>query len=170
MVKSKEKRAPKQAVGRGGSKSLESKTGSSANGGSVREQPHQWPRLQPLIPSSDLYLDVLVPEQILTVSNFWTSTLCKTYVSFLGSLPLVTTPGKPKRGEAVRVNDRYQVTDAEFADQLWRLTSLQELVEGYDPSEGDEDGKNREVLADGTATNGMIKARSVRKSFGVAEW
>jgi hypothetical protein len=87
-----------------------------------------WPTLQPLIPSSDLTLTTLVPSQIITISNFWTSTLCKNYVSFLSTLPLVTTPGTPKRGDAVRVNDRFQVEDAIFAERLWSQTALRELV------------------------------------------
>jgi len=87
-----------------------------------------WPALQPLVPSSDLALTILVPLQIITISNFWTSTLCKTYISFLSTLPLTTTPGKPKRGEAVRVNDRFQINDAVFAERLWSQTALKELV------------------------------------------
>lgn len=87
-----------------------------------------WPTLQPLVPSSDLALTILVPSQIITISNFWTSTLCKKYVSFLSTLPLVTTPGIPKRGEAVRVNDRFQIDDATFAERLWSQTALRELV------------------------------------------
>jgi hypothetical protein len=87
-----------------------------------------WPALQPLVPSSDLCLTTIVPSQIVTISNFWTSTLCKNYVSFLSTLPLTTTPGKPKRGEAVRVNDRYQINDPAFAERLWSQTALKELV------------------------------------------
>jgi hypothetical protein len=88
-----------------------------------------WPTLQPLVPSSDLALTVLVPSQIITVSNLWTSTLCKTYISFLSTLPLATTPGTPKRGDAVRVNDRFQIDDALFAERLWSQTALKELVD-----------------------------------------
>ena len=87
-----------------------------------------WPNLQPLIPSSDLTLTILVPTQIITISNFWTSTLCKTYVSFLSTLPLVITPSIPKRGDAIRVNDRFQIEDAVFAERLWSQTALKELV------------------------------------------
>lgn len=87
-----------------------------------------WPPIQPLVPSSDLYLITVVPSQIVTISNFWTSTLCKNYVSFLSTLPLTTTPGKPKRGEAIRVNDRYQINDPAFAERLWSQTALKELV------------------------------------------
>jgi hypothetical protein len=87
-----------------------------------------WPALQPLVPFSDLALTILVPSQIITISNFWTSTLCKSYVSFLSTLPLVTTPGTPKRGDAVRVNDRFQIEDDIFAERLWSQTALKELV------------------------------------------
>lgn len=87
-----------------------------------------WPPLQPLLSSLDLSLSTTLIDQILTIPQFWTSTLCKTYVAFLSTLPLVTTPGKPKKGNAVRVNDRYQIDDSRFAEQLWSSSSLKELV------------------------------------------
>jgi hypothetical protein len=49
----------------------------------------KWPPFTPLIPESDLSLRETLPGQIVTVPNFWTATLCKNYVSFLSSLPLV---------------------------------------------------------------------------------
>ena len=39
-----------------------------------------------------------------------------------------TTPSRPKRGEAVRVNDRFQVEDALFARRLWEQTGLKEAL------------------------------------------
>ena len=87
-----------------------------------------WPVFQPLMPESDLSLQETLPGQIVTIPNFWTSTLCKNYVSFLSSLPLTTTPGKPKKGDAVRVNDRFQVDDPAFAERLWSGTSLKGLI------------------------------------------
>src|SRR5258706_15608172 len=59
-----------------------------------------WPALKPLLPTSDLSISAVVDNQILVVKNFWTATLCKNFVSFLKTLPLTTTPGKPKRGDA----------------------------------------------------------------------
>jgi hypothetical protein len=50
-----------------------------------------WPAFVPLIPESDLVLHEVLPHQIITVPNFWTATLCRNYVSFLSSLPLVCT-------------------------------------------------------------------------------
>jgi hypothetical protein len=90
--------------------------------------PPNWPPLKPLIPPSDLSLFTLVPSQILTISNFFTSKLSSTYVSFLKTLPLTTTPGKPKKGDALRFNDRFQVLDEQFANRLWEETGLRELV------------------------------------------
>ena len=98
---------------------------------SVQQAP-AWPLFRPLVPASDLCLSTVVPNQVVTISNFWTASLCKNYVSFLGSLPLVTKPGRAKRGEAVRVNDRFQIDDAEFAQRLWQDTALKELVSGVD--------------------------------------
>jgi hypothetical protein len=78
-----------------------------------------WPPLAPLGPIFDLSLETLLDDQILVIRNFFTSTLCKSYIAYLSTLPLVTTPGKPKKGEAVRVNDRFQVDDESFSNILW---------------------------------------------------
>lgn len=90
--------------------------------------PLQWPALKPLVPTSDLGIETLLGDQIVVIRNFFTSSLCKSYVSFLSSLPLITTPGQPKKGDAVRVNDRFQVDDFKFAEQLWRATGLIDMV------------------------------------------
>ena len=60
------------------------------------------------------------------------------------TLPLVTTPGKPKKGDAVRVNDRFQIDDPGFANRVWLETGLRELVIGGDeeaPWRGSEGGE-----------------------------
>ncbi|CAN9455707.1 unnamed protein product [Alternaria alternata] len=98
-------------------------------------QPPNWPALTPLVPEEDLALQEVLHKQIVTIPNFFTASLCKTYVSFLSSLPLTTTPGKPKKGDAVRVNDRYQIDDPQFAERLWSQTGLRKLVSG-DVEEG----------------------------------
>lgn len=99
-------------------------------------QKPNWPALSPLPSPYDLSLNSLAPNQILTIPRLFTSSLSQKYVSFLKSLPLVTTPGKPKRGDAVRVNDRFQIDDPDFARRLWEETSLRSLV-----LEGDIDGE-----------------------------
>lgn len=98
--------------------------------------PPDWPAFKPLLPTSDLFLSTLVPSQIVVIRNFWTSTLCKNYVAFLKGLPLTTTPGKPKKGDALRFNDRFQINDEVFANRLWLETGLRELVCG--DAEGEE--------------------------------
>ncbi|GAB7328518.1 hypothetical protein MBLNU13_g00480t1 [Cladosporium sp. NU13] len=95
----------------------------------VQQQPApNWPPLTPVLPADSLTLETLLPNQIVTISNLWTSTLCAKYVAFLRSLPLATTPGIPKKGDAVRVNDRFQIDDAVFAQRLWSETGLSEVV------------------------------------------
>ena len=94
------------------------------------QQPPNWPAFSPLVPEADLAVEELLPNQIVTIPNLWTASLCKTYVSFLSSLPLTTTPGKPKKGHAVRVNDRFQIDDAAFAERLWSETALKRLITG----------------------------------------
>ncbi|GAQ43208.1 hypothetical protein AtubIFM55763_003473 [Aspergillus tubingensis] len=112
-----------------------------------RQQPPNWPPLRPLIPSTSLTLDPLVPDQIYLIRNFFPSTLCKTYTSFLASLPLTTTPGKPKKGDAVRVNDRFQIQDEGFAEGLWSGTALKEMVlnAGADDEDEEEEAMTRDM-------------------------
>jgi hypothetical protein len=100
------------------------------------QQTPNWPAFTPLIPETDLSLQEELPGQIVMIPNLFTATLCRSYVSFLSSLPLTTTPGKPKKGDAVRVNDRFQVNDPAFAERLWSGTALKNLVTGAVAGEG----------------------------------
>ncbi|KAH1802368.1 hypothetical protein KXV27_008355 [Aspergillus fumigatus] len=123
-----------------------------------------WPPLRPLIPSSNLSLESLLHDQIYLIRNFLPSSLCKTYAFFLASLPLTTTPSKPKKGEAVRVNDRFQIQDADFAERLWSGTALRELVSGAVDEDQDGDGQprsNREIWGgEPLGLNANIRART----------
>ena len=87
-----------------------------------------WPPFKPQLPVVDLDLESLVKDKVVLLRSFFPRSLCRDYVSFLADLPLTTTPGKPKRGDAVRVNDRYQVNDAAFAHRLWTETGLKEAL------------------------------------------
>ncbi|CAF9915122.1 MAG: hypothetical protein HETSPECPRED_002306 [Heterodermia speciosa] len=100
----------------------------------------KWPLLTPVLPSMDLHLETLLPDQILLIRNLFTSTLCRNYVSFLSSLPLNTTKIQPKRDEALRLNDRFQIEDSSFAGMLWSGTALRDLVtgSGHGLPDGDE--------------------------------
>ncbi|ETI29431.1 hypothetical protein G647_01884 [Cladophialophora carrionii CBS 160.54] len=94
--------------------------------------PPNWPPLSPVVPAEHLLIETVLAGQILVVRNLFTSSLCRNYTSFLSSLPLTTTPGKPKRGEATRVNDRFQVDDPVFARTLWEQSGLQSLVNSFE--------------------------------------
>ena len=96
----------------------------------VKEPLPNWPPLTPLVPSIDLQLETLLAEKILLIHNLFTSSLCRNYVTFLSSLPLATTKIQPKRDEALRVNDRFQIDDPAFAQMLWSNTALHDLVAG----------------------------------------
>lgn len=100
----------------------------------------KWPLLTPILPSIDLHLETLLTDQILLIRNLFTSTLCRNYVSFLSSLPLNTTNIQPKRDEALRLNDRFQIDDSAFAEMLWGNTALRDLVTGsrHGLPDGDE--------------------------------
>lgn len=87
-----------------------------------------WPAFKPPLPMIDLQPESLLDSRVLLIRNFWPKSLCRDYVSFLRSLPLTTTPGKPKRGDAVRVNDRFQVQDQGFANRLWLETGLKQTL------------------------------------------
>ncbi|KAK3336182.1 hypothetical protein B0T19DRAFT_31361 [Cercophora scortea] len=87
-----------------------------------------WPPFKPQLPVTDLTLETITPEKIAVFRSFFPKSLCRDYVSFLSGLPLTTTPGKPKRGMALRVNDRFQVDDPAFAHRLWTETGLREAV------------------------------------------
>ena len=106
-----------------------------------------WPSLHPLVPTADLSLETVLADQVFVIRNLFTPTLCKNYVSFLSSLPLVTTPGQPKKGNAVRINDRFQVDDPAFAELLWRSTGLHDLATGVneDQREGDVPAQRRKL-------------------------
>ena len=106
-----------------------------------------WPPFKPLLPTSDLSLTSLVDSQIVLIKNFWTGKLCKDYVAFLRTLPLVTTPGKPKKGEALRVNDRFQITDEAFANRLWLETGLKDLVCGIENEDGSTNDDGEEIMS-----------------------
>ncbi|KAL0937670.1 uncharacterized protein CTRU02_207401 [Colletotrichum truncatum] len=92
--------------------------------------PPAWPQFKPPLPVTDLIPEPFAscPDKVVLIRNFWPKSLCSSYVTFLRNLPLVTTPGRPKRGEAVRVNDRFQVQDATFAQRLWMETGLRESL------------------------------------------
>ena len=76
--------------------------------------------------------ETIVTDKVVVYKSFFPRSLCRDYVSFLRELPLTTTPGKPKRGEAMRVNDRYQIDDPRFAERLWTQTGLKEAVKNPD--------------------------------------
>jgi len=110
--------------------------------------PPNWPQLKPVLAASDLSVEETLKDQILVVPNLFTANLCKTYVTFLSTLPLTTTPGKPKRGEATRVNDRFQIEDPAFAQRLWEDTAIKELVASYEDKDiwgGDVLGLNSNI-------------------------
>lgn len=91
----------------------------------------KWPAFKPALPVTSLSLEEVHPafrDKILLVRNFFPKSLCRDYVTYLRGLPFVTTPGRPKRGEAVRVNDRYQIDDLQFAQRLWLETGLKDLL------------------------------------------
>ncbi|KAF4632499.1 hypothetical protein G7Y89_g5620 [Cudoniella acicularis] len=90
------------------------------------QPPPNWPIFKPLLPASDLSLETVVDSQII-------------------ELPLTTTPGKPKKDEALRVNDRFQVTDEAFANRLWIETGLRELICGN----GESEDEGEEVMGEG---------------------
>lgn len=99
--------------------------------------PPDWPQFKPPLPVVDLVptLHPLTPK-IATIPFFFPKSLCRDYVTFLKTLPLQTTPGKLKRGEAARVNDRFQIDDSAFATRLWETTGLKEALRDNEDVKG----------------------------------
>lgn len=98
----------------------------------AKPTPPNWPQLKPVLAASDLTFEETLKDQILVVPNLLTTNLCKNYVTFLSTLSLTTTPGKPKRGEATLMNDRFQIEDPAFAQRLWEDTAVKDLVASYE--------------------------------------
>ncbi|TLD22011.1 hypothetical protein PspLS_07859 [Pyricularia sp. CBS 133598] len=118
------------------------------------QKPPAWPVFKPPLPVSDLSLDTIVPGKVVVLHNFFPRSLCRDYVAFLKTLPLVTTPVRPKKGEAVRQNDRFQVNDPDFAARLWLQTGLKEALTGrpgddYDNAGYDDRDHDDDDVADG---------------------
>lgn len=90
--------------------------------------PPAWPVFKPPLPLLHLEPEAMLDSRVVLLRNFWPKSLCRDYVSFLGTLSLTTTPGRPKRGDAVRVNDRFQVQDQVFANRLWLETGLRNVL------------------------------------------
>ncbi|KAK1252640.1 hypothetical protein MKX08_003827 [Trichoderma sp. CBMAI-0020] len=109
-------------------KAKSSKSSASALPAAPRAAP-SWPMFKPPLPVVQLYPELHpATSNIVLVSSFFPRSLCRDYVAYLKTLPLQTTPSKPKKGEAVRVNDRFQIHDPDFARRLWDTTGLKELI------------------------------------------
>ncbi|KAL7918865.1 hypothetical protein ACQKWADRAFT_303041 [Trichoderma austrokoningii] len=88
-----------------------------------------WPMFKPPLPVVQLCPEPHpATSNIVLISSFFPRSLCRDYVAYLKTLPLQTTPARPKKGEAVRVNDRFQINDSGFARRLWDATGLKELI------------------------------------------
>lgn len=121
MAKDKRSKAPPPAA-----------PATAATGTAAAASPPSWPPFKPSLPVVDLIPDSLVQDKVVVLRSFFPRSLCRDYVSFLRELPLITTPGKPKRGEALRVNDRFQISDARFANRLWTETGLKDALSSKD--------------------------------------
>ncbi|KAF5022157.1 hypothetical protein F66182_5807 [Fusarium sp. NRRL 66182] len=113
-------------------KSKGSKPGKAEVVASSPAAPPSWPVFRPRLPIVDLSPQPHPStSKVVLIPSFFPRSLCRDYVAFLKTLPLQTTPGRPKRGEAVRVNDRFQVDSPDFAARLWEETGLRDvLLEG----------------------------------------
>lgn len=96
----------------------QAKSQPASSGPAPADKP-SWPPIKPLPLHAEPHPSV--PDKILLIPNFFPPSLCRAYLSFVRGLPLATTPGRPKKGEAVRVNDRFQVDDEVFAGKLYEV-------------------------------------------------
>lgn len=87
----------------------------SSNESSVR-----WPELP--YAGRELDFEVLIPDQVLLLPELFTSKDCARWTSFLSSsLSLEPSPPVPKKGEAVRSNERFSIHDEKLAASLFLL-------------------------------------------------
>jgi predicted 2-oxoglutarate/Fe(II)-dependent dioxygenase YbiX len=85
----------------------------------MKQGKSKWPKL---FPKSDLQVDELLQGQIYTIADFFTLKECDNMIAYIESnIPLQTTPAIPKRGEALRSNDRISISDPDFAEVLWSI-------------------------------------------------
>lgn len=114
-------------------KDKKSKTASKAKAPATEPvKPPAWPVFKPPLPVMSLEPEAMLDSRVVLIRNFWPKSLCRDYVSFLKTLSLTTTPGRPRKGDAVRFNDRFQVQDPAFANRLWLQTGLQDVLTGDD--------------------------------------
>ena len=124
----------------------------------------RWPSLTLLRPTGHPEVNVVYSNQIIIIPQLWTAELSAVYVSFLSTLPFMTTPAKPKNGEAVRVNDRFRVQDAAFAESLWRSTFLKDIILGNIICPGlDITDIDRKNLWKGEVVRSILSCRSYLK-------
>lgn len=82
----------------------------------------RWPDLP--FPGRELVLKELIADQVLLLPEFFTPKDCARWTAYLessGSVAMEPSPAVPKRGEAVRSNERFSVQDEAFAARLHRL-------------------------------------------------
>ena len=110
-------------------KTSKGSTASGAQAAAASSGPPSWPAFKPPLPVVDLAPEThQATSKIVLIPSFFPRSLCRDYVGFLKTLPLQTTPSRPKRGEAVRVNDRFQIQDPLFSRRLWEQTGLKEAL------------------------------------------
>jgi hypothetical protein len=133
---------------RGREQSKGSKTSAIAKKDAIIVTPFiNWPAIVPIPHRPNPDVTTILPSQILTL-NLLTSSFCQQFFGFCQShiTPLLTTtPIKPKKGDAVRFNDRFQTSDPTFAESLWTNSGLKEAIESYE-----EEGKLSQDIWGGT--------------------
>jgi hypothetical protein len=92
-----------------------------------------WPTIPP--PSSSLSLTSLSSLGLLLIDNLFPPALRRHFITFIDNLSL-DPPRAPKRGEAERRNERFQVQDDAFAERLWRDSGLSKVCEGIEGRNG----------------------------------
>ena len=139
-----------------------SKSTSNSKDSTLLDEAISWPAIV-LIPYKPIpKFTTVLASQILTL-NLLSSTFTLQFLSFCQShiAPLLSTTSiKPKKGDAVRFNDRFQVEDANFAESLWRNSGLKQAIEAYE-----EEGKSRQDIWGGEpiGLNSNIRVYRYRK-------
>jgi len=125
------------------SKRTKSKAGANNSKDSAQSPTISWPEIShsPYRPIPEI--TTVLESQILTL-NLFTSAFTLQFLNFCQShiKPLLsTTPIKPKKGDAVRFNDRFQIEDLGFAESLWNNSGLKQAIIAYS-----EEGKSSQDI------------------------
>jgi hypothetical protein len=122
----------------------------------TKQEKASFPKLQP---KGNLEVVQVEANHIYTIPNFLFGKECEAIIQYFEThLPLVATPGIPKKGFAFRNNDRQSLHNPHIANELWKTVGLGDMIQKQ-VKESRREGK-------GLNSNIRIYRYSNQQSFG----